>query len=227
MAHGHGAIDAVGDIFAEERSVKRVAEAGFGVQEGVMLVDVERLVVVAAGIVVELVVDAVGLIADVAHLHIAEDVPMAVQMSQCLDEDVAVQLMGVRVVVLVVDVEVCGSAVNLRVCHPDEPLLHYRMGRIGEVAEVVAVEVLHAESADDVPQLVLVVGTGHEAVGVLRQSLLTHEVGAFDVVAVQVLHAQSELRQFVVRTELLVVAVAVGVVQRGRSAPVVVDGPDR
>ena len=38
---------------------------------------------------------------------------------------------------------------------------------------------------------------------------------------------QPEFRQFVLIAELLVVAIAVGVVQRGRSGPVLVDVPSR
>ena len=60
----------------------------------------------------------------------------------------------------------------------------------------------------------------------LLQSLLPHEVGLLERAAVgrgEVL--EPELLQLVLRTELLVVAVAVGVVQRGGSFPVVVDVP--
>ena len=129
-----------------------------------------------------------------------------------LQVDVAVELMGVGVIILVVAVG--------KILFGD-----VRMSCISEVAEVVAVEVLQREAADDVPQLVLVVGVPHEAIGVLRETFLADEVCLLDIVAVCVLHAQTKLREFVVRAELLVVAVAIGIVQRGGCGPTVVDGP--
>ena len=127
-------------------------------------------------------------------------------------EDVAVELMGVGVIILVVAV---GKTLFGNV----------RMSSIGDVAEVVAVEVLEGEAADDVPQLVLVVGVPHEAVGVLRETFLADEVCLLDIVAFSVLHAQTELRKFVFGAELLVVTVAIGIVQRGGCGPAIVDGP--
>ena len=91
---------------------------------------------------------------------------------------------------------------------------------------MVAVELLNGESADDVPVLVLIVHVAHQSVSVLCKSLLAHEVGLFQRGTVcERIVIQSEFLQFVVQSELLVVAVAVGVVERGRGAPVVVDIP--
>ena len=57
--------------------------------------DVEWLVVVAALIVIELVVDAVGLVVHIAELHVAEDGPVVAEGVSRLDEDVAVELVSV------------------------------------------------------------------------------------------------------------------------------------
>ena len=129
-----------------------------------------------------------------------------------LNIHVGIQLVGVGVVVFIVAV---GQQLAADV----------GMGCVGDKAKMVAIEILHRQSADDVPPVVLVVGVPHQSVGVLRHSLLAHEVCPLDVVAVVVGHGQSELRKLVLRAELLVVAVAVGIVQRGRRGPVVTDVP--
>ena len=85
---------------------------------------------------------------------------------------------------------------------------------IREVAEVIAVELLNGESADDVPVLVLIVHVAHQSVSVLCKSLLAYEVRLFQRGTVcERIVIQSEFLQFVVQSELLVVAVAVGVVE--------------
>ena len=109
--------------------------------------------------------------------------------------------------------------------HPDELLFYVGMGSVSHIAEVVAVEVLQRETSDDIPRFVFVVGVPHQTVGVLRQALLTDKVCLLDLVALSILHAQTKLREFVVGAELLVVAVAIGIVQRGGRRPVVVDIP--
>jgi hypothetical protein len=48
-----------------------------------------------------------------------------------------------------------------------------------------------------------------------------------DVFAVVVSGSDAKLRELVVVAELPVIAVAVGIVKRGRGAPVVIDGPSR
>ena len=59
----------------------------------------------------------------------------------------------------------------------------------------------------------------------LLQSFLTHKIGLLHLVALAVLEGQTILRQLVVLAELLVIAVSVGVVQRGRRRPMVVNVP--
>ena len=187
-------------------------EAGFRVEEVVALVDVEALVDVSACVVVESVVDAVGLVAYVPVLHIAEDVQLVGKVISSLCEDVVVILRGIRVVVLVVAVR--------------QILLHHgRMGCIGDVAEVVTVEALQRQASDDVPLLTLVVGIPHQAVSVLLQSLLAHEVALLDVRTIGFGSRHAERREFLVVAELVVVAVAMRVVQRCRGGPLVVDLP--
>ena len=120
--------------------------------------------------------------------------------------------MGRRVVVAVVTVG-------------QQTLAQLGMLYVGQVAEVVAVVVLYRQTADNIPCVVLVVDVPHQSVGVLLQPLLAHEVGLLHFVTLAVLEGQSIFGQLVVLAELLVVAVAVGVVQRGRCAPLVVDMP--
>lgn len=204
VAHGHGGVDVV--------AVRVEGDAALGVEEGVLLVDVEFLVVVATLVVIELVVDAVGLVVHIAELHVAEDGPMVGKSVGRLDEDIAVELLCIGVVIFVVAIgEVFVS--------------HALVGDIGHIAEVVALEVLGRDAADDVPVCILVTGEPHEAVGVLAESFLADEVGLFHLIAFSVIIGHAKLREFVVRTELLVVAVAVGVVQRGRGRPMLVDLP--
>ena len=95
-----------------------------------------------------------------------------------------------------------------------------------QVSEVVAVVVLHGQSADDVPAVVLVVGVPYQTIGVLFQSFFADEVHLLMLLAVAVDEVlQSVFRQLVLVAELLVVAIAVGVVQRGCCGPVLVDVP--
>ena len=200
-------------------------ETCLGVHEVVFLVDVEALVVVTTLVVVELIVDTIRLIAHMTILQISKYIPLLRDMVGSLQEHVAVEFMGIGVVILVIHIEITRRTIDLRMRHPDQMLLHVRMGSIGHIAEVVAVEVLKRQTSDDIPRLVLVVGVPHQTVGMLGQTLLTHKVRLLDLVAVSILHAQTKLRQFVVGTELLVVAIAIGIVQRGGSCPVVADVP--
>ena len=204
MAHGDGAIHTV--------TCQLPGEACLRIQEVVLLVDVQPLVVVAAGVVVELIVDTVRLVAHVTVLQVGKHVPLLRDMVGRLHKHVAVELMSVGVVVGMVAV--------------DEILLaHDGIGSVGHVPEVVAVEVLKRQTADHVPRLVLIVQVPDQSVGVLRESLLAHEVRPLDVVPVTVGRRESKLRELVVRTELTIVAAPVGIVQRGGCGPTVADVP--
>ena len=82
------------------------AESGLRVQEVVLLVDIQVMFLVQIGlfIVAELVVVSVRFVTYVAVLHVGKGIPLVIDMERCLGEDVAVQLLRVRVVVLVVTV---------------------------------------------------------------------------------------------------------------------------
>ena len=217
MAQGQRTIDAM--------TASGPREACLGVQEVVFLVDVEALVVITTLVVIELIVDAIRLVAYMTILDIGKHIPLLRDMIGSLQEHVAIELMGIGVVILVIDIQIARCTIDLRVRHPDEMLLHHGMGGIGDIAEVVAIEVLERETPDDIPRLVLVVGVPHQTVGMLCQTFLTNEVRLLDLITLFVLHAQTKLRELVVGTELLVVAIAIGIVQRGRGRPVVVDVP--
>ena len=61
--------------------------------------------------------------------------------------------------------------------------------------------------------LILVVGIVYHAVGMLGESLLADEVRLLDLVALCILVDESELGKLGVVLELLVVAVAIGIMQ--------------
>ena len=93
---------------------------------------------------------------------------------------------------------------------------------------MVALEVLQAQSADDVPLVVFIVDAPHQSVGILLQPLLAHPVGTFhavDSIIAKLSVGQSQFLDFVLGAELFIVAVAMRVVQRCRCVPSVADGP--
>ena len=204
MTHGDGAVDAV--------TTHRPRETSLGVQEVVLLVDIKELVVKMTVLLIEFVVVAIGLVAHMAVLNVAEHIPLLRQMVGGLHEGTAIELVGVRVVIGIVAV---GQIL----------LAHVAIGDVVDTPEVVAVEVLEGEAAENVPRLVLVVHIPNETISMLRHAFLTHEVGPLDEIALSIVDGQAEFRQLVVRTKLLVVAVTVSVVQRGRGAPMVVQRP--
>ena len=99
------------------------------------------------------------------------------------------------------------------------------VGDIGYVTKVVPFKILYREATNDVPMRVLVFGEPNEAIGVLTEAFLADKVGLFHLVAFSIGVGHAKLREFVVGTELFIIAVAVGVVQRGRGRPVLVDFP--
>ena len=191
-------------------SVGVVADASLRVHEEVVLVDVDALVlVVAVGALLEVVVESVGVIVDIAHLHVEEPVPAVAELAVSLEEPAPVVLVGVRVVVLV-------SAVG------EVFLLKSLVSDVRHLAPVVATEELHAEAAHYVPQSVLVVDVVESAVVVLRKALLAYSVRLYGLqLAILLVHlVDAELRsQLCVLLELGVVAVAVCVVSRYGVAP--------
>ena len=209
MTHGHRTIDTM--------AVLLEAEACLWIEEVVFLIDVEIVLVVEIGLLVvdKLVVVAVGLVAYVAELHIGKHIPLRGDVVESLHEGTPVQFCGIGVVVFVVAVlhEQCAQLV---------------VAQIGDVAEVVAVELLQGETSHDVPVLILVVQVPNQSVGILLKTFLAYPVGALHTCqrfAVELLTRQTEFLDFVLPTELFVVAVAVCVVQGGHRVPMVVDVP--
>ena len=74
---------------------------------------------------------------------------------------------------------------------------------------MIAVELLKRHAADNIPCIVLVVCIPDKTVSVLAQSFLAHEVGLFNAAV-----GHAKLLQLVLRTELVIIAVAVSIVQR-------------
>ena len=77
--------------------------------------------------------------------------------------------------------------------------------------------------------LFLVVRVPHQAVDILPQTLLAHEVGLLDQVTIAVILGSdhAERRELLVVTELVVIAIAMAIVQRGRGCPLIVDFPSQ
>ena len=144
MAHGYRGIGTV--------ATSMPRQTGLRVQEVVLLVDVEALVVVAASLLVEFVVDAVGLVAHVAVLDVGEGVPLVGELVGCLHKDVAVELLCTRTVVFVCRTNKIAQAL---------------VGGIGDIAKVVTPELLYRHATDDVPFLVSIVDVAHQSGNVL------------------------------------------------------------
>ena len=108
------------------------AETSLGIEEVVLLVDIEPVLEVEPRLFVfnKLIVVAVGLVAHMAVLHVSKDLPLVCDVIEGFDEGVPVQLLGIGVIVLIVSV------------------LHQqgakcRVAEVGGIAEVVAVELLY------------------------------------------------------------------------------------
>ena len=96
---------------------------------------------------------------------------------------------------------------------------------IGDIAKVVAIKILEREAAYNLPAVALIVSIPHYAVCVLGEAFLTHEICTLDVAAASIAGCHAKLGEFVVEAELVIVAVAIGVVNGGGSGPVFVDVP--
>ena len=192
-------------------SAEAPRETSLGIEEVVFLVDVKQMVVIPVTFLVVFVVVAVGLVTHVAVLDIAEYGPLVVDVIGSLQEHVTVEFVGIRVVILKIHVIDFVSCVVF--LQPYQIFAHDFVANIVKIAEMVTVEVLESKTADDVPRVILVVGIPHQTIGVLGESLLANEIRTLDEVAFIIVDGQSELRQFVIGTELLVIAIAVGIVQ--------------
>ena len=119
--------------------------------------NVKLLVVVLAVFLVKFVVDAVGHVVHIAELKIAENTPSLCDVEGSFDKSATVQLAGVGVVVFMFVFAVAKVFLG-----------HVGVGDVGDIAEVVAAEVLQRQAANDIPSFAFVVGVPNEAVSVLR-----------------------------------------------------------
>ena len=91
---------------------------------------------------------------------------------------------------------------------------------------MVAPEHLTGETSDDIPSVVVVTDVIDNPCSVLRQAFLTDEIGSYGF-PVGFHHVETELGDLAVRFELVVVAVAIGVVERQGCLQVLVNVPGR
>ena len=199
---------AVADGYRGIGPVRTVAEveAGLGIEEVPGFVHVKILLLrVAVVIHVVFVVVAVGLVMDPAILQVAEYAPVLRQFEGGFDESAAVELGGVGVVILVRDI-----------LGPEQR----RCRSIGQVAIVIADELLDGEARNGIPTPFLVGEIRHAAESVLRQAFLPHEVGTLDILAGPVgkiceIGGEPVFCQLVVVTEFVVPAMAARIMGRG------------
>ena len=98
------------------------------------------------------------------------------------------------------------------------------MGDIGKIAVVDALEGLEGSASDEVPVAVLIVGVPDQAIGVLREALLAHEVSTLEGGAIEKGEVgYAKLGELVVVAELIVVAVAVGIVDGAAGGPMIAE----
>ena len=188
-------------------AVAAEVDAGLGIEEVVLDIDVEHVLARSAVAVVDvLVVIAVRPVTDVAELQVAENAPGIGQRIGGLHEGAGVQFGGVGVIVAVAEPALLVEDGRIQA----HQLLQGSAG-IGQVTEMVALELLHGQAADDVPGALPVADVRHDAVRILAQALLAHEVAVLDLVAGRVREIGN--------------AVTVRVVRRDGEFPVLVDVP--
>ena len=186
------------------------ADTGFRVHEVVTFADVELLVAVGAvGIAEEFVVEAIGLVVYIAVLQVGKDIPCTGKVIVGLQESAVIEFGGIGIVVFVV---VAALAIEV---------VHLLIGDISEITEMFAAELLTVDATDDIPSLVLVVEVVDDAVCVLSQSFLAHEIGFLDRFSIGSCEiGKAELFQLVVISEFRVVSETIGIVQCKVVAPV-------
>ena len=180
-------------------------ETGLGIQETILLINIEALVVIAAALFVELIVNTVTFVLYVAILQVAKYIPVFVDVISGLYKGTTIKFRSIRIVVFIL----VGGHIFLA---------NGVVGDVGNITEVIAIELLERHAADNIPCIVLVVHVPDKAVSVLAQSFLAHKVGLFHAIV-----SHSKLLQLVLKAELVIIAIAVGVVQRTGNAPIVVD----
>ena len=147
-----------------------------------------------------------------AILQVAKDSPMVGDIECRFSKDAAIEFVGIGIVIL-------------QVAIGEVSMGDFFIGDIGHIAEVVALEVLHREAADDVPMRIAVFGVPNEAIGMLGEAFFANGVGFYGFsIGFELVDAEF-LCQLVVIAKLIIVAVTIGVVQRRRRRPVLVDFP--
>ena len=116
------------------------ADSCFRVDEVVFLIDVKFLVVPAVAFLIELVIYAGSLIADMAVLQVRERLEVSCEGVSRFDISASVKLCGIRIVVFVI------SSGKELVCHP-------LIFDVGQIAIVVAFKILKRETAHDIQGL--------------------------------------------------------------------------
>ena len=160
------------------------------------------------------IVDTIGLVFYTTELQIGKYIPVVGKTIVGLNKGAIVILMGIRIIVFILTI----AAQELVFC--------CLIGNIGEIAPVVATELLKVQSANNIPVFILVVGVIHDAIGVLGQPLLAHKVGTLYEIAVCIIEGETKLSKFRLALELVVVAITIGVVYGKVVTPMVVGSPN-
>ena len=93
------------------------------------------------------------------------------------------------------------------------------VGCVCHKTKVVPGELLFRNTCDDVPTLILVICIQYRSIAMLCQSFLTNEISSLDIFAISICCNESELGEFIVWTELLIVSESIGIVERSCSCP--------
>lgn len=126
-----------------------------------------------------------------------------------LDKTTVIILSGIRVIILVT------AVVEVSVVQTGKSRImidHVRVRDISEVTEVVAPEHLAGKSSDDIPSVVVVTDVIDNPCSVLRQAFLTDEVRPYRF-SLLIHHIETKLGDLVVRSELIIIAVAISVME--------------
>ena len=167
-----------------------------------MLVHVELLVRIGSvRILIEFVVDAAGAVIHMTVLQVAEDIPMTAEMPCSLQESAVVALGCVGIVV---------GVSSARKEFPFESII----SDICQIPEVVTLEPLQGYSGYDIQSIHAVIQVPDQSVCILGQPFPADEIGPLHLLAVrrgETLYP--EFRQFVVRAELVVIAVSISIME--------------
>jgi hypothetical protein len=146
VAHGYGGVGEMASL--------TIADAGFGVEEVIVLVDVQGLVAVSAvGVGAEPVVDAGGLVGSRGGIA-GRRTRSRRRGNDRWPSRIRCSHPSWR------------RSHNIVIAAGEILLTHLLIGDVGEITEVIAVETLQRYAADDVPGVVFVIGVPYQSVGV-------------------------------------------------------------